>query len=177
MLTVVMPTQPCPPRPSGFSLIELALVMAIVGIAAAMAIPMLSETRTGRLRGAAQVLSADISAAQSESLAHADDTRVVVFDTTNHRYHLAPSSAASTPITHPMTRQPYRITFGAGSAAHLDGVTIESVSVGGDDRLGFGVYGNLDQATDATVTLGCEGAEIDLTIAADTGEVTIGTIQ
>jgi len=173
----VHPTALSRARPAGFSLIELMLVVAILGVAAAMAVPMLSETRTGRLRGAAQVLAADLAAAQSGSMAHADDPRVVVFDTTNHRYHLAASSDTATPLTHPVTRQAYRVRFGAGTAAHLDNVTIQSVSVGGDDRLGFEAYGHLDQGSDATVTLACEGAVVTLTVAADTGEVTIGDIQ
>jgi spore coat protein U-like protein len=97
----------------------------------------------------------------------------VVFDTTNHRYHLARASDTTTPLTHPTSLQPYRITFGQGQAYALAGVQITSVSVGGDNQLKFGAYGQIDQSANATITVACDGETVTVTVDAVTGETTI----
>ena len=158
---------------AGFTFIEVVLVVAI---ASALVVPMMANDDPTKLRAAAQQMSADIEFAQIESITHSDDVRVVVFDTTNHVYHLAAASDTATPITNPVGALPYSITFGTGSALTLNGVTIASVSVGGDDMFGFGPYGELDQTTDATVTLAAGGYTITITIDAVSGETTIGNV-
>ena len=125
---------------------------------------------------AATQVAADLAHAQMESIAHSDALRVVVLDPTNNRYHIALASATGTPLTHPITKAPYRITFGEGIAHTLSGVTL-SASVGGDNQLKFLSYGQLDQAIDATITLSCDGFTCTLTINATSGEAVIGDIQ
>lgn len=162
---------------AGFTLVELMTVVIVLGIAAALAVPMLGDTATSRLQGAASTLSADLAFAQVESLAHSEDTRVVVFDNPNDTYHIALSSDTATPITNPINKQPYLVDYGSGAAQSLTGVTISSYALDGDDELGFGVYGGLDQATAATITLACEGFTVTVTVDPNTGESTIGAIN
>jgi len=169
-------------RRGGFSLVELILVVLVIGIVAGLAAPMFGQTSTTRLREAARLLAADLAFAQNESITHADDPRLVVFDTTNHQYHIAAASDPDTPITNPVTRHPFVTRFGEGRAAQLNGVTIQSLSMDGDtdatgDRVAFGIYGQTDQATDPTITLACDGAAITVTIHASTGEATIGNLN
>lgn len=151
--------------------------MLVLAVAAGMAMPMLRGDDATRLRGAARLVIADLAYAQVESIAHADDPTVVVFDPAMGRYHVAASSAPETPITNPADRLPYRVTFGSGRADALDGVGIVELGVGGDNRLGFGLYGQLDQATPATITLGCGDRRVTITIDPTSGECAVGAIE
>jgi Tfp pilus assembly protein FimT len=152
-------------------------VVVILAVVAAMAVPLLGDTNNTQLRQAANLLTADLGYAQVESIAHGQDLRLVVFDTVNHNYFIAATSAPTVPLTNPTDRKPYRVTFGSGRADALSAVRIQAVSVGGDNRLGFGVYGQLDQPAAATVTLAAGGRTLTLTIDPVSGEVTIGTIN
>jgi prepilin-type N-terminal cleavage/methylation domain-containing protein len=166
-----------PREPEGFTLIELMIVVAVLAIAGALAVPMLGNTAPDKLRGATSTLAADLAFAKVESMAHSDDLRLVVFDNPNDRYHIAATSDAATPITNPINQQPYLITYGQGTAASLTNVTIDSYSLDGDAQLGFNLYGGLDQATAATITLGCDGLTVTVTLDPNTGESTIGAIN
>lgn len=163
-------------RAAGFTLVEVLIVVLIVGIAAGLALPMMSDTSRTRLREAADLLIADMAYAQIESISHGDNPRLMVFDTTNDGYFIAASSDATTPITNPMGNLPYRVIWGESTTVYLSGVTIDTLSVGGDDQLGFGIYGQLDQAANAVITLACEGNKLDLTLDSVNGEVTVGAI-
>jgi len=160
-------------KPSGFTLVEMLIVVMIVAIVAAMAVARLGNTSMTKLKAAAAMLTADLGLAQIESIGHAADLRVVVFSTATGTYYLAAASDPDTPINNPMTKGPYRVTFGQGPAHALDGVTLSAISTGGDDRVQFGVYGQLDQAAAATITLTCGEESLVLTVHAVTGEVTL----
>jgi len=178
-----MPAIPAPSlRRGGFSLVELILVVLVIGIVAGLAAPMFGQNSTTRLRQAAKLLAADLAFAQNESITHGEDVRVVVFDTTDHQYHIATASDPDTPITHPVTRKPFVTRYGEGRAAQLAGITIEALSMDGDsgstdDRVAFGIYGQTDQAADPTITLACDGSTVTVTIQASTGETTIGDLN
>lgn len=164
----------------GFTLIEAMIVVVVVAIVAAMATARMGKTNSQKLIAAAQLLAADLNFAQIESITKGQDPRVVVLNTPvgqSHGYQIEATSNPGTPITNPVGKMPYQVTFGLGRAAALDGVTITGQSVGGDGRLGFRLYGQLDQTTNATITLACEGKSIVLTINAVNGEVTIGAVQ
>ena len=164
-------------RARAFTLVELIIVVAVLAIAAGLAVPMFSQTSAEKLRAAANVLAADLAFTKVESIAHGDDLRVIVFNSTDDQYHIAAASDDATPITNPITRQPYLVSYGSGSVSSLTDVTIDSYSLDGDDRLGFNIYGGTDQATDATITLECDGKTITVTVNPGTGETTISPIS
>jgi len=163
--------------PRGFTLIELMIVVAVLAIAGALVVPMIGNTAPDKLRGAANRLAADLAFAKVESIAHGDDLRRVVFDNPNDQYHIAAASDPTTPLTNPLGGQPYLVTYGQGNAAILINVTLDSYTLNGDDELGFSLYGGLDQPTAATITLGCDGRTITLTVDPNTGETVIGAIN
>lgn len=165
------------PRLIGFTLVEMMIVVLIIAIAAALVVPRLGNTASTKLRGAAAMLVADVSFAQIESISHGDDLRLIVFDNPNDTYHIAAASDTATPITNPINGRPYLVDYGSGPTESLNGVSIDSYDLDGDDELGFGVYGSLDQATDATITLGCDGLTIIVTIDVETGECVVGAIN
>ena len=166
----------------GFTMVELMIVVAILGIIGVIAIPMFRGTHTTRLRSAAQVLAADLDATRAESIAHGEDLRYLVVDNDNKTWFIAADSDTTTPIDHIDTGRPYTRTLGVSDLKQLEGVTISSYSLDtasetGDNKLGFGLYGQLDQTTNATITLESQGSTVTLTINAETGEVSIGEIN
>jgi Tfp pilus assembly protein FimT len=152
---------------------ELLIVIALIGIATTLAIPMLSGTDGTRLRAAGNLLTADLGFAQLESISHADDPCVVTFDQAAGSYTVARSSDPATPITDPGTNLPFVTKFGVGRAAELTGVSIQGYSLDGDDQLGFGIYGQTDQTTPATITLQSGNATLTVQIDPTTGETSI----
>ncbi len=153
------------------------IVLTILAIAVVLAVPMFSQPDISKLRGAARLLQADLGFAQIESVSHGDDPRVMVFDTINNLYHIAAASDPATPITNPIGGVPYVLEFGLGRATGMDGVTISSLSVGGDDQLQFGIYGELDQAAPATMTLSSGGKSVTITVHPDTGDTSVSDIN
>lgn len=148
----------------------------IVAIAGSLVMGVGGDQDTVRLRGAADVLAADIGYAQSESIARGDDPRVLAIESDGSGYRIALRRTPASPLNHPIDKQPFRTTFGQGRAAQLPGVVVDQYSLGGDNLLGFGIYGQLDQATPATIRLATATKAITLTIAPSTGEVSIGQI-
>ncbi|MEM1209993.1 MAG: prepilin-type N-terminal cleavage/methylation domain-containing protein [Planctomycetota bacterium] len=167
---------PTPVPARGLTLVELMIVVVIVGIAAALAVPLFSDTDDVKLRAAATVLAADLDAARIESIAHADDPRVVVFNTVTETYHVAAASAPTTPLPNPGGGGSWLITFGQGAAVSLTGVGLHAVSVGGDDTLAYAAFGHLDESADAAIELEAGGMRIVITVDAATGEATVGTL-
>ncbi len=160
-------------RCRGFTLIELLIVITIIAIAFGLAAPTIGDSREMRLREAARLLAADLEFAAVDSIAHAADPRLVKVDLNNHRYWVAAATAPDTPLTETVTQQPYLVTFGSGRAAGCAGVTIQSVSLGGDNQIMFDAFASPDQTTDAGITLASGAATLQVVVKAGTGEVHI----
>lgn len=158
-----------------FTLIELLIVVILMGIAASVAIPMLAGTDATRLKAAGRLLVADLGFAQLESITHADDPCVVTFDQTNGSYTLARKSTPTTPITDPGNNLPYVTQFGTGRASELAGVSIQSYSLGGDNQIAFGIYGQTDQTTTAVITLKAGTLTVSVQIDPASGESSLQT--
>jgi len=167
--------RPC--RTTALTLVETMITLLVIAIAAAIVVPRLGSTNVTRLKAAAELLIADLAYAQAESISHSDDPRVVIFDTSAHTYGVFAASDTSTPLTSPTTGQPYVVDFGSGRAAGLSDVKLLSLSVGGDNTLGFGKYGQLDQTGDATITLRCHGKQVTITVDPVTGEASVSAIS
>ncbi len=156
-----------------FTLVELLIVVVIASIAATLAIPLFTETDSTRLRAATRLLIADLAFAQIESITNAADTCLVSFDLGAASYTLAKSSTPTSPITDPGTNQPYVVQFGSGRAAELAGVSIQAYSLGGDNQVAFGIYGQTDQTTAATITLQAGAMTMTVEIDPSTGEASV----
>ena len=141
-------------RTRAFSLIELLVVVVVLGIVGSLAMPMFRGTDRTRLNAAAALMIADFAYAQSESLSHGGDPRVIVLAADGTGYHLAAASDPDTPLPDRINGGGYAVTFGQRRAGQLTNVRITGHDLDGDAMLGFDRYGGLDQATAAKVTLG-----------------------
>lgn len=68
-------------------------------------------------------------------------------------------------------------TSQSAPAATLPLVKIAAYSLGGDDQLGFGSVGQLDQTTPATLTLSAGNRSLTITLDPLTGEASVGQIE
>lgn len=166
-------TQPPASGDRALTLVELLIVIMLVAIATTLAIPMLADTDATRLQAAARLLVADLDFTRIESITHADDPCVVTFDQPTGSYTVATTSDPGTPITDPATNQPYVTQFGSGRAAEMAGVSIQGYSLDGDDQVAFGMFGQIDQTTPATITL--QAGSLTLTVQIDpaSGEASV----
>lgn len=164
------------------TLVELLIVTMVLAIAALLAAPLVGETDLTRLQSAARLLMADIAFAQSESLAHPDDPYGVKFDHNTETYTVVHDATfppfnctTATTVTDPITQQSYQTTLGAaGRGSQFGGVGIaNSLSLGGDNCIVFGEFGQTDQSTAATITLTAGAHSITIQIDPVTGEATI----
>jgi prepilin-type N-terminal cleavage/methylation domain-containing protein len=161
----------------GLTLIEIMVTLTCMAIAMAIVMPALGDRSADQLRGAAQMLIADLEYAQSESMSHGDDPRVLVVESDKAGYHIGTKSAPGTAVANPLGGMPYVTRFGLGRANALTGVRVSAYSLGGDDQLGFGVLGQLDQTVAATITLQCGNRSVVVTVDPTTGEASAGVVK
>lgn len=166
---------------AGFTLVELLVTVMCLAVAAMIVLPTMSDNSSERLRGAAQILVADLEYAQSESMsqtgARADEARLLVIDADRAGYRIATKSDPATPVINKIGGADYVTRFGSGRAALLANVTVGVYDLGGDEQIGFGALGQLDQPAAATIQLVCGARTILVSLDPTTGEVTIGPLQ
>lgn len=157
-------------RRSGFTLIELIVVVVCIAIVAALVMPLAQEDDASRVRAAGRVLTADLEFAQMNSIGRGADPCGIMFDLQESGYRIATTSQPNSPIMNPAGNRPYERKFGRGDVELFRGVAIHDVAVGGDDWLGFTATGALDQEDDAVITLRCGEAALRIVIDSQTGE-------
>src|SRR4051794_18482099 len=95
----------------GFTLIEILMVVVIMGIAAAVVMPQISQRDDLKAGAAARVMMADLLYAQNISITR-QTPHYLVFDVANKNYKVVAAGAMATPITHPVNQSPYQQDFG-----------------------------------------------------------------
>ena len=83
-----MPQTRSPRLGQGFTLIEILVVIAIIGVAGAVVVPSMLSTGNMGVQAAARMVIADIIFAQNDAIADQGERRVV-FDVANNRYWLS----------------------------------------------------------------------------------------
>jgi len=126
---------------SGFTLVELLIVIAIITIAALTAIPMMSSAASVQIRSAANMLTADLEYAKSMAISRGQYFSVV-FDTTAESYQIfEDQSGTLVPIKHPVKKGfDYEINF--STDGRLNKVDIVDADFDGTSEVKFDYLGS-----------------------------------
>ncbi len=146
--------------------------VALIGVALLAILPALHPDAPMRVVAACTILSADLEAAQSLTLAGPSDPTVVRFEDDGSGYFLALASDPDTPITKPYSSEPFRVVFGEGDHGSLEGLTLEVVQLSGTE-LAFTALGRLVQSDDVWIRVSGAEDELGVHVRAATGSVSI----
>ena len=122
----------------GFTMIELLIVVAILAIAAAIAVPMVSSAGSMQLRAAVTMMAADLEYAKSMSISRGQRYSVV-FDKTTETYRITDESG--TTISHPI-KKGFFYTVDLRADGRLDQVDIVDANFDGTSAVSFNYLGS-----------------------------------
>lgn len=154
-----------------FTLIEVLVVVAIIGIAGAVVVPNMIDPGSLTIQSASRHVIADLLFAQNDAMAH-QKIRRVVFDDQNDRYHVAIADGSVMGVKWmggDAAAGNYQVDFRGDK--RFSGVTLENPDFGGDSTLEFDVLGGPDSGGSVDVVHG--NFRYRITVAPMTGRVTI----
>ncbi|HKQ50608.1 MAG TPA: hypothetical protein VJZ71_21235 [Phycisphaerae bacterium] len=158
-----------------YTCIELMMVVLVVSIVIAFSLSGEDNAGKEKARLAAEKFESDVAYARRASIARPDDPIVIKLDEANNRYWLASASSPNTPLTHPMSGDPYIVNLGTGASGEPQDVQLVAADFGGDAVLGFSATGTTDQATEAVLQLTASGAHCEVLVAPAGGQSTVNT--
>jgi len=153
------------------------MVIVVLGIAAAIATPMIGNSDDLQVRAAAEQILSVLTYAQCQAIATQERLQVV-FDAANESYEVQDANGAV--VLDPAKKVPYRVNLGPGSP--LRRVGIETVGFDGGncvwfDRLGGPHSGPISEnpppLSTGRVVIGAGDKRLTITVEAVTGQVRI----
>lgn len=171
------------PADGGFTLIEIIIVVVILGIAAAIAVPMLSSAADMKARAAANRIAADLEYAKGLAVTH-QTGYAVVFDPGNESYDIrkSPYGTGDIIVNPVRSDSSYVVDFGADS--NFERVNIVSANFDSDssdavtfDYLGTPFHGvgivSGNMLNSGRITLKVDDFTVYVDVEPMTGYVTI----
>lgn len=141
---------------SGFTLVEILMVVVILGIASAVIVPQLGSRDDLRAAAAARLVMSDLTYAQNRAIAQQKKHYVRFF---GQQYSVC-DSAALTAIDHPLkpaqSNGKYTITFGAGGTNGLEQSGLGTIDFASQTIIGFNDLGEpfaFDGVTETPLTV------------------------
>lgn len=177
---------------AAFSLIELLIVVAVMGILIGIVLPHFQPPLSEQLRGAATIVAADLSYARNLAVTNGSTYRTA-FDVNGNRYVLTHSGSNSALDTLPST--PFRPSHDApdehtcdldqlphiGTTVHVHAVSEGVGTWKPIDHVEFGPLGGTTRSEPTRVWLRCgsgpDSRFLPLTVDPITGLVAVGEIQ
>jgi len=150
------------------------IVLLIMAVAAAIAVPMVSSAGSMQIRSAANMVAADLEYAKSLAIG-TGQRHSVVFDADNEAYSI--TNASGTTVPHPVKKGfDYVVNFAADG--RLDQVDIVDVNFDGTgtvsfDYLGSSYNGAGSGLSSGTVTLRASGVTRTVSVEPVTGFISI----
>jgi prepilin-type N-terminal cleavage/methylation domain-containing protein len=154
---------------SGFSLLEVLVVVAILGIAAALVVPQIGQATGMQAQAAARMVISDLTFAQNQAIAE-QSSRQVIFDIDHNRYTLADGDGAALNAT--WMNGPYTVAFDADR--RFSDVALLRADFDGAASVRFDDLGTPDNG--GTVELQAGGSRYRITVAAFTGRITVAQV-
>jgi len=158
---------------SGFTLVELLIVVAIITIAALTAIPMMSSAASVQIRSAANMLTADLEYAKSMSISRGQNYSVV-FDKNTESYRIEDQDGNVIP--HPVKKGfDYVIDF--QNDGRLNKVDIVDADFDGTSEVKFDYLGSPYNGSDTPLNSGVISLQAGVTITTVSVEAVTGFIS
>ena len=159
---------------SGFTLIELIIVIVIISIAALTAIPMMSSAASVQIRSAANMLTADLEYAKSMAISRGQKFSVV-FDKDTEKYWIEDQNGNV--IAHPVKKGfDYVVDFQNDSRLNKVDIVdadFDTTSKVKFDYLGSPYNGNSTPLNSGVISLQAGGTNTTVRVEAVTGFVLI----
>lgn len=159
---------------SGYTLLELLMVIVVLGVASALIVPSLSSTDVLRVQAAVRSIVADLTFAQSDALAR-QRGRAVVFDVAANTYSIIEVRG---PVLNPATDTIQTVRL--GNAARFHDTRLVSADFGGTSTLVFDEMGGPVVAPGSTtpsnggsVVVAGSGQTFVIAVEPYTGRVTV----
>jgi prepilin-type N-terminal cleavage/methylation domain-containing protein len=151
----------------GFTMIEIVIVIVVIGIAAMLAIPMMSSAASLQIRSAANMLAADLEYAKSMAISRGQNYSVIFNKDTDSYTIVGPDG---NPIEHPVKKgSSYVVSF--QNESRLSRVDITSATFGTDQTVVFDCLGSPDSG--GSVVLQADGTTKTVMVEPVTGFISI----
>ena len=151
----------------GFTLIELLIVIVIIGIAATIAVPLISSAASMQIRAAGGIVAADLEYAKSMAIT-TGQPHSVVFERATERYSI--QCPVGTVIKHPITQKDNGYIVDFATDGRLDRVDLFNTTFTGE-TVTFNSLGSPDNG--GSVVLQAGGISRTVTVEAVTGFISV----
>lgn len=157
-------------RHQGFTLVEVLMVVAIIGVASMVVVPQMLRAGDMQIQAAGRIIISDLLTAQNEAVARRASRRVE-FDQANNRYRI--TDAAGVTLVAPWRDgAAYLTDFNADS--RFRNVRLAAVDFAGSNVVEFDDMGA--PAAGGTVDLLADTTRYRITVAPFTGRITIAQV-
>jgi Tfp pilus assembly protein FimT len=157
-----------------YTLVELIMIIALLGIAAAMVTPSIASTDALRIQSAVRAIVADITHAQSDALAR-QQGRAIVFDIANNKYSIVEVHGATLNLeADTILTRPLRSVDRHGDS-RLVSAGFDGTNVLVFDELGGTLQapGSTTPGSGGSIVIQGSGGQFTLGVEAYTGRVTV----
>jgi len=160
---------------SGFTLVEVLIVVTIMALAAAIVVPRMTQAGQMQIQAAGRMIIADLLIAQNDAISH-QATRRVVFDTATNRYWLADGTGSTAGVV--WKRDGSIVSSGAvdlDEDGRFDGVTLVAANFNGQSYVEFDALGTPTEGGIIDIRSG--DVSYRISVAPLTGRIAIAPID